>query len=242
VGINTTSHIPFWDEDDYALLGTAQGLTNHQHSDLGSRREYVVWRPNGCEGCKSINVDYSPFADPKAVDSLLDFHLGCLTSIRACREPAELMPAAWRVYNDPAETISSSERVATEEEKIEDAGRDSEYAAIAEITGTRVTAEDGKRLKWATFRLVQSLKNGVPAGLEVHRWQPFGLAEETARQGQAAGGLKKGDRLIVWFEIRPDRPEPDSVSNGQYGLVPYTDCNLAAIKRGIARDKQADVP
>jgi hypothetical protein len=40
--ISTTSHIPFWNEDDYALVGIAHGLTNHKHSDLGSRREYVV--------------------------------------------------------------------------------------------------------------------------------------------------------------------------------------------------------
>jgi len=241
VEINTTSHIPFWNEDDYALLGAARGLTNHRHSNSGSRREYVVWRPAGCEGCESINVEYSPLADPGIINSLLDFHLGCLTSIRVCREPAELMPTAWRVYNAPAETDSSGERESTNEEKVEDAGRDSEYAAIAEITGTRVTREDGKREKWATLRLIQSLKNGVPAGLEVHGWQPLGRAEEAVRKSGVAGGLKKGDRLIALFEIRPDRPEPDSIWNS-YGLVPYTDRNLAAVKRGIARDKLADVP
>jgi hypothetical protein len=188
-----------------------------------------------------MRVEYSPFADPGIINSLLDFHLGCLTSFRVCREPAELMPTAWRMRKDPAETDSSGEREPTDEEEIEGAGRDSEYAAIAEITGTSVTTEDGKRLKWATLRLIQSLKNGAPAGLEVHGWQPLGRAEETVRKSGVAGGLKKGDRLIALFEIRQDRPELDSIWNG-YGLVPYTDRNLAAVKRGIARDKLADVP
>jgi len=242
VEINTTPHIPFWNEDDYALVGTAHGLTNHKHSDFRSRREYVVWRPNGCEGCKSINVDYSPFADPRIVRSLLDFNLGCLTSFLACREPAELMPTAWRVYGAPAKTDSSGERESTEEEKLEDAGRDSEYASIAEITGTSVTTrEDGKRLKWATLRLTQSLKNGVPAGAEVHKWEPLELIDQSKRNG-GVRELKKGDRLIALFDIQPDQPNPDHVQNGIYRLIPYTDRNLAAIERGIARDKLADVP
>jgi hypothetical protein len=241
VDIVTSSHILFRNEDDYALLGSARGLTNHRHSDLGSRREYVVWRPAGCEGCESINVEYSPLADPGIVNSLLDFHLGCLTSWRVCREPSELMPTAWLVYNHRGETDSSGKREPTDEEEIEGAGRDSEYAAIAEITGTQVTTEDGKRLKWATIRLIQSLKNGVPAGLEVRRWQPLGLTEESAQDGDVRG-LKKGDRLIALFDVQPDRPDPDYVQNGLYRLVPYTDRNLAAVKRGIARDKLADVP
>ena len=176
------------------------------------------------------------------VNSLLDFHLGCLTSYRACREPAELMPTAWRVYVAPVETDSLCEREPTQEERIEYAGRDSEYAAIAEIMGTSVTTRgDGKRLKWATLLLTQSLKNGVPAGIEVHKWQPLELVDQSKRN-RGVRGLKKGDRLIALFEVRPDRPAPDDVQNGLYELVPYTDRNLAAVKRGIARDKLADVP
>ena len=239
VNITTFPHTLPGDEDVYALGGAAGGITNNKYSELSSRQEYAIEWPNICSGCKMMRVEYSPFADPRIVNSLLDFNLGCLTIFRVCREPAEMMPTAWRMRKDPSETDSSGEREPTDEEKIEDMGRDSEYVAIAEITGISMTTEGGKRLKWATLRLTESLKNGVSAGAEVNRWQP--LMFESERNGDFRG-LKKGDRLIALFEVRPDRPAPDYIQNGFYELVPYTDRNLAAIERGIARDKLADVP
>ena len=55
----------------------------------------------------------------------------------------------------------------------------------------------------------------------------------------AAAFVQFQQHLLRW---RADRPEQDNINNGDYTLIPYTDQALAAVQRGIARDKLADVP
>lgn len=233
-------HLRFEDPENYALLAAARGVTNNQHSELSDRRELVVSRPV-CTGCEMIRVDYTPFAEPAAVDQLLDFRLSCLTRIPVCHHPSELMPTAWNAYGTLGYDVPTSTKV-SDQEKLESSGRDTQFAAIAQVTKTNVTREKTGPVKWATFRLVQGLKGGVPSGLEVSHWQPAEQVDAELKRGGIHSGLKPGDNVIVLFEIRPDRPEPDNINNERYELVACTRENLAAITRGIARDKLAEVP
>jgi hypothetical protein len=242
VDIITFPRILSRDEYLYALAGEALGGTNHRHSELRFGQEYAATRENQCTGCKLVRVDYSPFADPGIVNQLLDFNLDCLTRFPVCREPAQLMPTAWRMGRDPGEPDSLDERKLTEDEKLEEAGRDTEFAAIAEIVGERDRLRWGKLEKCTSLRFVQSLKGGVPTGPEEQDCGRIESFSPMPKEGDDPVHFKAGDRMLVLFDIRPDHPEPDAVANGSYDFVPYTAHNLEILQRGIARDKLADVP
>jgi hypothetical protein len=235
-------HIPYQFDTDAVIAGWTHGVTSGRHCDLPGLSEYAVERPI-CSGCKALEVSHTPFADPILINHLLEFHLKCLTSFRPCLDPSQLMPNAEgflkREEQQPG-SIEPPELSADQELELE--ARDTQYVALAEITGTSTTIEDGKNAEWATFRLTQSLKGAVPAGLKVNRPQPATLLEVAWRESGSSAKFRVGEKAIALFDVRPDRPEQDNINNGDYTLIPYKDQALAAVQRGIARDKLADVP
>jgi hypothetical protein len=245
VEIGTFKHMQ--DQSDpisYSLVGNAAGMTSFpfdSRPNLLTRPEYLVSRPDGCEGCAFIGSHFSPFADPVIVNQLLDFNLGCLTRYHPCEGVDELMPSAWRLYNQTGQEGASDQRIEpSDAQKLEIAGRDERFVAIAEVADTRYALEEGKRIEWFAFRIVQSLKNGVPVG-PPHRWEP-NRAERSYPGSEGTDDLKKGDRLIVFFAARTNRSDPPNAGTELDDFAAYTTRNLEIVQRGIARDKLADVP
>ena len=246
VEIGTFKRIPGESEPvSYSLVGNAVGMTSFQFDfrpHLLAHPEYLVGRPSGCEGCVLIYSHFSPFADPVIVHQLLDFNLDCLTRLHPCETVAELMPSAWRLYNQPEQGGNSDKRIEpSNTEKLEIAGRDEYFVAIAEVVRARYALEEGKQIEWFAFRVVQSLKNRVPVGPSPHRWELEG-AERSYPGSEGIDELKKGDRIIVFFAARTDRPDLPNALTELDDFAVYTDRNLEIVQRGIARDKLSDAP
>jgi len=243
LGVHETSNIPFENEDDYALSGSGWAYTNYKNNGLLPGREYDVIHPP-CTGCKSLDVEYTPFADPAMVNRLLDFRLSCLTSIFKCREPSELMPSAWEAYNNMEKDNATHPTMNERDDGafIEKEATDTRYAAFATVVSIQPAFKDRKPALKMTFRITQSLKGSAPTGLEFSMTYFRMPPTVELVGGTHFGDLKIGARTIALFEFRPDQPEPDAVLNGQYYVIPYSDRVLAAVQRGIARDKLADVP
>jgi len=243
VGIHESSNIPFENDDDYALSGSGWAYTNYRNNDLLPGREYDVIHPP-CSGCKSLDVEYTPLADPAMVNRLLDFRLSCLTSIVKCRQPSQLMPSAWTVYNQMNKEDAARPAVNNHDDDnfIEKSATDARYAALATIISIQPATTEGKPALRMTFRITQSAKGSVPTGLEFSQAYSLRPPAEEMIGGTHFGDLKLGARTIALFDIRPDQPEPDNGKNGNYFVIPYSGPILAAVQRGIARDKLADVP
>ncbi len=225
----------------YVLIGDAIGMTSFRFDyrpRLFKHPEYFVGRPSGCESRDDLYAHFSPFADPAIVDQLLDFNLACLTQLLACKYASELMPSVWRLYNQP----DSNERQIKEEQPLEIAARDNYFVAIAEVTAVRSSQELYGKQKWIRFRILESLKNVVPVDSAIYDWKPVGEYEFINWGNRKLAELKKGDRILVFFAAHTDRPEPPNPQTELDDLSIYSQCNLEAVKRGIARDALANVP
>lgn len=242
LGVLETSNIPFENEDDYALSGSGWAYTNYKNNGLLPGREYDVIHP-ACTGCKSLDVEYTPFADPAMVNRLLDFRLSCLTGIFKCREPSELMPSAWTVYNQTEKEHAAGSVIDENDDLfLEKEATDTRYAALATIVSIQPATKEGKPARNMTFRITQSLKGSVPPGLEFSQIYSLRPPTEELVGGTHFSDMKLGAIAIALFDFRPDQPEPDALLNGYYYVIPYSDRTLAAVQRGIARDKLAEVP
>ena len=237
--------IPFFGDGDYFLIGETGG----PNSELDTDKDLDVFLPI-CTGCKMIDVEFSPFADSESVNRLLDFRLSCLTSVLVCRQPSDLMPAAWKYYSTHRETPERTSELSIDE-SFKKAGRDTKYIAVAEVIGIDDSAPPNKGGKELAIRTTESMKNEVPAGLVVRVPYPQ-LVFWRSDDQQSVEILKKGDRLVAFFDARPDQPQPNRIddglvdlldfTNGVRGLLVLTPHNLGLVERGISLDKLADVP
>ena len=152
------------------------------------------------------------------------------------------MPSAWAVYNQMEKEPAALPAEVTDDGLIEKNATDTRYAVLASIEGVEPAMEKGKPALRMRFRVADSLKGAVPPGLEFSMTYPKTNAEEELVGGSHFGELKKGAGVVALFDVPPDRPEPDAVANGYYYVLPLTARTLAAVQRGIARDKLADAP
>ncbi len=93
----------------------------------------------------------------------------------------------------------------------------------------------------ASLRGLRSLKNGAVFGDGLLKEPLAGWSDTVLSGGVRMADLKPGSRIILMFEW--PLGDPGFVSFGEpCSYIPDTDQNRAAIQRGIARDKLADVP
>ena len=243
------------EEYDVVLVAAADGLTRfwengpwfsmgHSEDRIDRHPEYRAEIAPICSGCRAIDANFTPFADPSIVQQLLDFNLDCITSLFECKTPAEILPgAACLVEQDktaPPRSSGSQDKCGLPFEVV---GRDYKFAAIAEVVSTRTVQKPDGSYRWFRFRPIVSLKNhAVPQVPTIGKDEAVEPLEANLAGGGLVADLKPGTRFILLFENPFDEHEAVSIGADECGFVSYSEQNLAAIKRGIQRDALSDAP
>jgi hypothetical protein len=195
-----------------------------------------------------ISVLSTPYADPAVVRRFEDFDLSCLTRWFACRTPADLMPTAWAQYQDDQPRVMRAlKELKCTPDRLEAQARDAEGAAVVEVTGNRTDTIRDENHAVAVVRLVESLRGFAgketderwKVGTETEFWvSPWAMAEPS---GNASLQLPEGKRLILLFHWNWVHQAPD-LWLYPCGAIPWSEENLALVRRGIAEDTRANDP
>jgi len=231
----------------YTLIGSSQSVSRFVPAgywpQLVVHPEYTVMTPGGCTGCLSVDVRFTPFADPSDVARLMDFNLSCLTRRKPCRDKADIMPSAWRQYiADGKARDSALDEMGRCAYPLELRARDTDNAIIVNVVSNR-TEKGVESFQVSTVRLVKKLKaasfweNGATREVRVFS----GTVSLTS--ANMPEDVSPGGRFIMLFHrghwAGPSGPE---VWLDRCGLLPLTDVNLKAVRRGIEHDFESSVP
>jgi len=231
----------FPSNSDYGLEASAS--TAWRTADLRGfdpdHPDYVVSRPGGCTGCVIGYSMFTPYADARVVHSLMDFNLDCLTRKVICRDQMDIMPTAWKQFeakeqNDGHATKKSQISAEACLSSADFVGRDRRNVVIAEVVATQTEHDFSGSHRVVSFRLKQPLKRAefwklsetaraaVPNYLVAGDGSHDGFVTPTREIILAIG--QQYDSLPDWIELDP------------CDVLPLTDQNLAAVRRGISRD------
>jgi len=229
------------------LFGRANAVNNFDPYFAWNQRilhpEYWVGKNGGCTGCIKFETGFTPLAGRDKIRELTDFNFSCITRILACTTEADIMPRAWKEYQE--ELTGNEDRMnALEYCKVplEFYGREDISIAVVDVISRPGPMASGGSTDWsARVRIIRSLKGETPwakdkiltasesvQGEEIHGW--------------GSTDMLAGNRYIL-FGILDKYPSGKKVLLlDNCGVVPYNDQNLSAIQHGIDASLARHIP
>jgi len=227
--------------EEYTLIGTAYSVSRFRpprwEADVSLHPNYSIGTPSGCEICVEVFSKFTPYAESRDVQRLMQFNFSCLTRWNPCRLQHDIMPAVWEEHlNDQAKMATTAPNRECGPQEVELMGRDAENAAVVDVIANRNESLDGnEKSQDSTVRLVKRLKRtafwDVAASHELRVYEsrvalaglhPLNLVHPRAR-------------LIILFE----KYETSGLVLDDCGAFPFTAENLALVNRGVEQDYQA---
>jgi hypothetical protein len=190
----------------YALMGDSRSVSRFpfQWPDYTWHPEYAIGSPGGCEGCIALYAQFTPYADSKVVQRLMDINLECVLPWSGCREGNDIMPGAWDQMNEDNATHPRSWNESDcNEQTVGFLGRDAESAGIFEVLATRTEmGSDGRNFLTSTVRLITPLKRmmgwDVGGSREIRIFDDCMALTKTDRLSES----RPGTRFILLFPHR----------------------------------------
>lgn len=204
--------------------------------------EYWIGENGGCTGCTKFETGYTPLAGREKMHELSDFNFSCITRLFPCTEEADILPTAWKQYQEEQPSRQAHEEMLEKcNAPLEFYGNDEENIAIADVISRagQIAPEYGDNW-FARVHLVRSLKGKLP-------WPPdkvliaseSGSGEEI--HGWGSMDMLAGMRYIMFGEIQENHATKALVLDS-CGVVPYSEQNLSAIQRGIDASLARHIP
>ncbi|MGA9668873.1 MAG: hypothetical protein WBQ94_06670, partial [Terracidiphilus sp.] len=197
-----------------------------------------------CTGCIKFETGYTPLAGREKIRELTDFNFSCFTRILPCKTEADIMPTAWRQYQEEGPGREARQEAFEQcSVPLEFYGRELETIAVADVASRPgKTWPDTGEVSSERLRVIRILKGQLPwTQNKTLTASNAGRREEI--HGWSSANLAAGKQYILFGTLE------DNYSSGQKalvlddcGVVPYTEQNLAAIQRGIRRDALAESP
>jgi len=222
--------------------------------NLWIRRSAPDWHPNfdvhyqgppnhgGCTGCRGTEVSYTPQISRAEFLQLTQFDLSCLTGFHLCEHYADLLPAMRPIVEaDERLAHSRNEAQSCSTRSVEALGRDARSVALMQVESVgpgrpaRIVDYDGVQMWHAgeqsvTYAVLQVMKLRHGA-IQTRRAEQFlfrGALVDPATHVLRRDWFYPGKKLIVF-----DDAAPLSCS-----VLPATEENLAAVRRGISEDME----
>jgi hypothetical protein len=221
--------------------GDWDSLQLHPEYTISAAGPCAGCRDGACTICEMIRTRYTPHADPAIIDQLSEVNLSCITKWFRCNEPREIMPSAWRLYQQDG---SLSEGVSPEwpscKIPVEALARDYEYALLTRVESVKSARDPDGNLRYeARLQPVANVKGEAMWEREtLAHWlqtADLGGADTVMPGGVRTADVRAGDRIVFLFE---ELPSADSVSLGETrcSYIPDTEQNRMAVQRGMNRD------
>jgi hypothetical protein len=196
--------------------------------------DYYAEKYPWCQGCVRFETGFTPFAGQDKIRELTDFDFSCITRWRPCTTEADVMPSAWRIYQE-AQPSDDALRNALRECRtpLEPIGRENWGIAIADVLSRQRQKPQGdSKDSSARLRIIRSLKGHMP-------WpKNKTLTASSESQGEevfwtGTPDLVAGKRYILFGDVADGSVGENVFWLDECGVVPYNEQNLSAIQRGI---------
>jgi hypothetical protein len=224
------------DQHEKWILGDDEQLDDHP--------DYKMGRPEGCEGCESVELTYAPSLSHSTLLQLTDYDLSCLTRFRACTRPYDVLPAARELHfydeegSNPTSVTSTPVSCRSEPRAL---ARDAEV--ILEVQPIDVEqkldtswSEHPIKVEFAHVRLLRTIKGALHGKLHDNPViKPFPGLEDSVFN-EAPEHLVPGQRAFVFLRASYGFEPDGHFEADRCGLLPDTPENLSAIETGIAQD------
>jgi len=242
-GIVTRSSFRLYAND---LIVTATAVNNFEPYEFRAERllhpEYWIGKNGACTGCIKFETGYTPLAGRKKIGELTNFNFSCITRWSPCTTEADIMPTAWKQYQEESARIESWWNAFTEcKVPLEFYGSEDYSIAIADVISRQGPMASSGSTDWsARLHIIQSLKGEMP-------WPPDKvLTASESDQGEEIHGwgsmdMLAGKRYIIFGEFQEYQTKKDLVLDN-CGVVPYSEQNLSAIQRGIDASLTRHIP
>jgi hypothetical protein len=224
----------FWGQDE----GIARAVDDLGALDYMPERwqhtDYYAEKHPWCEGCARFETGFTPFAGPDKINELTDFNFSCITRWSLCTTEGDVMPSAWRLYQEELPRKEAL-RKAFEECKVplEFFGQEGHAIAVADVLSRQRPKPRGdSKGSSARLRIVRSLKGHMP-------WpENKTLAASSESQGEevywsGTPDLVAGKRYVLFGDVADGSVGENVFWLDVCGVVPYNEQNLTAIQRGI---------
>jgi hypothetical protein len=232
---------------DYTVIGTAESRSRFSEWEWNAggyfHPNYSIVVPSVCEVCVTTMVKFTPYADSKDMNRLMQFDFSCLTRWKTCRMPVDIMPVAWNEHlADKARMAATPTLPECGGDRIELIGRDSENAAIVDVMSIVANrtrpASDHDGYQDFDLRLAMRIKRAE--FWDVGTDSNVRFYESQARLVGSSGldSIRAGIRLIALFR----NGQVDGVTLEECGALPFTPENLAIVTRGAQQDHAAFLP
>jgi hypothetical protein len=200
---------------------------------------YSIVVPSACEVCVTAMAMFTPYADSRDVERLMQFNFSCLTQWKTCRMPVDIMPVAWEEHLADKTRMTTAQPSECRRERVELAGRDSENVAIVDVVADRnQSAGDHDGDKDFDLRLVERIKKAEFWEVGTDRNVRFYESQSRLLGPSGLDSIRPGARLIILFR----NSELGGVTLKECGAHPFTPENLAVVRRSAQQDYGAFLP
>jgi hypothetical protein len=230
----------------YDLIGiesqSANGFGPNFITDRLLHPEYWIGVTGGCLGCIKFMTEFTPLAGREKISQLTDFNFSCITRWFSCTKEADIMPSAWKQYQEELTSRQAREDAFDQcTVPLEFFGSDDENIAVAEVISRHaIRAPYGAQLA-TRLRVTRILKGQI-------KW-PLNKAEDAMVYDRYVDTLRwnsteivAGKRYILLADIDKNHSGNNEVAINECGVIPYTEQNLSAIQRGIDASLARHIP
>jgi hypothetical protein len=213
------------------VIRTAKSETPEFALDAG---HFIRWY-------QTASVRYTPYAPIGQIRHLTRVNFACVAGIRACREPAQLVPAVAGFEENGQLPDNDPANFACDDKILRVTARDASSAASVVVLSNHVLhPEEGlSGTQLLSLRMVQPLKRA--SGWKPGSIRTFETWSVPAPPYFAAADLQSGDQAIVIFDGEGDI-QPQGQALGAYGcgLVRDTPGTRADVLAGAADDSRVE--
>ena len=132
----------FFGQDEGMARSVITPAALDYEADRWQHPDYYAEKHPGCEGCILLETGFTPFAGRDKVRELTDFNLACITRWSPCTTEADVMPSAWKLYQEELPRKATLEKTFSDcKIPLEFYGRERHVIAIADVLSRQGVAQ-----------------------------------------------------------------------------------------------------
>ena len=235
----------FWGQDEGIAIVVDDLSALDYMPERWQHPDYYAEKHSWCEGCVRFETGFTSFAGPDKIRELTDFNFSCITRWSPCTTEQDVMPSAWRLYQEEL-PHKEALRKAFEECRVplDFFGRENHTIAIADVISVQEPIRTGDWTAWsAHLKLVRSLKGRVPwPQSKILRASNEGQNEDLYYYSLSVPDVAAGGRYILFGYLTEDQTGRATLDLDKCGVVRYSEQNLSAFQRGIDASLARHIP